>query len=74
MFKLVEFLFMLGNTDGEPVHAMTYNYADFPSHELCMAFVDTEVGKAATGAIKVVAQSRQLEVRFSCVKAEDNSI
>lgn len=73
MFKLVAFLFLAANPS-EPIGQMTYNQAVFPSEEVCAAFVETDVGKAAVGSIQTMAQGRSLAVKFACVKAEDNTI
>ena len=74
MFKLVAFLFVIMNPNDPPVHAMTYNQNPFPSEEECRAFLDTDAGKAASGAIAMMAHGRGLAVKFACVEAKDNSI
>lgn len=73
MFKLVAFLFLAANPS-EPIGQITYNQTNFPTTEACRAFVETDAGKAATGAIEMIARHRSLDVKYACVKAEDNTI
>jgi hypothetical protein len=73
MFKLVAFLFLITAPE-EPVHAMTYNQAAFPSEESCREFLDTDAGKAASGSIKMMGFGQGLLVKFSCIEAKDNTI
>ena len=73
MFKLVAFLFLVSAPE-EPVHAMTYNQNAFPSEEVCREFLDTNDGKAAAGAMKMMAAGNGLIVKFACLEAKDNSI
>ena len=72
MFKLIAFLFLASNP--EPVTAMTYNQVEFPSKEACMAFGDTETGKAAMEQVEAIAEKHSYKVKYACVKAEDNTI
>lgn len=74
MFKLVAFLFLIMNPNDPPVHAMTYNQSSFPTEEECRAFLDTNDGKAAAGAIATMAHGHGLAVRFACIEAKDNTI
>jgi len=73
MFKLVAFLFLAANP-AEPVGAMTYNQAEFASKDACSEFMETDAGKSAIGGIQSMAHARSISVKFSCVKAEDNTI
>lgn len=73
MFKLVAFLFLI-NSPEEPVHALTYNHSAFPTEEACKSFLDTDDGKAVSGAIKMMGYGQGLLVKFACIEAKDNSI
>jgi hypothetical protein len=74
MFKLVAFLFLIMNPNGPPVSAMTYNESGFASEQECMAFLETDAGKAASGAIAVMAHGHGLAVKLACIEAKDNTI
>jgi hypothetical protein len=73
MFKLVAFLFLITAPE-EPVHSLTYNANAFPSEAVCREFLDTDEGKAASGAIKMMGYGQGLLVKFACLEAKDNSI
>ncbi len=73
MFKLVAFLFLITAPE-EPVHSMTYNKSEFSSEAACREFLDTNDGKAASGALKMMGYGQGLLVKFACLEAKDNSI
>lgn len=73
MFKLVAFLFLITAPE-EPVHALTYNANTFPSEAVCREFLDTDEGKAAAGAIKMMGYGQGLLVKFARLEAKDNTI
>lgn len=76
MFKLVAFLFLAAGSN-EPISSMTYNQAAFQSADACAAFVESDAGKTAIGALEDMARGRELRVKFACVEskeAKDNII
>ena len=73
MFKLVAFLFLV-NAPDEPRHAMTYSQSAFPTEEACREFLDTDDGRAYSGATKMVGLGNGLLVKFACIEAKDNTI
>ncbi len=76
MFKLIAALFLVSNgvPAEQPAHVMTYNHSTFETEESCMEFIGTETGRAATFAISMAARNQGINVKFGCVKAEDNTI
>ena len=72
MFKLVALLFAI--TNGVPsdklIDEVAYPGGSFASKEACISFLNSEEGKAETGAVEAVANQHGASVRFVCQESK----